>query len=696
MSFRDRVRLPRKHSRLSASWSAALAAAVLVAVSTAPAAVTATSGSGWSSGRVSVTSGGAQLTHGMENPRISSDGQHVMFWGTDPALNVPGSGDTQVFVRDLAGSGTTEQVSVDNAGLGGGRASRGGGLSSGGRYATFVSYSTLSADDLNGSVADVYVRDRTARVTELISASSAGVQGNDTSGEGSGAIGDASISADGRWVAFASQASNLAPGDTNGVSDVFLRDRANHTTERISVATAGTEANGASYWVKISADGTTVAFISGATNLVAGDANGQTDAFVHDRVTGVTDRVSVGSLAVEANGASFYQPAISGNGSMVAFVSSASNLVPSDTNGAWDAFVRNRATGATERVSVGVSGAQAVDNTDGVAISSDGGVVAFGTEASFLGSDPGGRAGGAEDVYVRNRVAATTDLVSRTPSATAGNAESGRQLNGDGIDIDALGTSVTFHSNASDLVVGDTNGTLDVFVARFGPTAPAAVAVTPPDAVNTVATNHTVTATVTTSTGAPFADASVLFATAGSTSASGSCTTAANGECSFTYLGPQLPGADIITACADSNKNGSVDAAEPCAEATKAWILPTSTTGQTTGGGQILNSAGNDKIAFGYNAKSTASGLSGNCSVVDPSPVTNVKLKCLDVSSIVQTGTHATFFGNATVNGVAATYRVDVEDLGEPGIGHDTFKIQTSSGYAASGTLTNGNLQVHN
>src|SRR5207245_3568118 len=111
--------------------------------------------------------------------------------------------------------------------------------------------------------------------------------------------------------------------------------------------------------------------------------------------------------------------------------------------------------------------------------------------------------------------------------------------------------------------------------------------------------------TVTNAAGGPVTGATVLFSTSGSTNASGSCTTDVNGQCSFTYAGPQLPGADIITGCADSNMNGIADPGEPCAEATKAWTLPTSTAGQTTGGGQILNAAGNDKIAFGYNAKSS-------------------------------------------------------------------------------------------
>jgi YVTN family beta-propeller protein len=223
---------------------------------------------------------------------------------------------------------------------------------------------------------------------------------------------------------------------------------------------------------------------------------------------------------------------------------------------------------------------------------------------------------------------------------------------------------------------------------------PTTVALSPPDAVNTVGTSHTVTATVQNAAGNPVQGSTVLFDVQGSVTTSGSCTTDANGQCSFTYQGPQLPGADVITGCADSNGNGSVDAGEPCGTATKAWTLPTTTSGQTAGGGQVANAAQNDQVAFGFTAKSSSSGVKGECSVVDPS--TNTKVKCLDATTLVQTATHATFFGNATVNGVATSYRIDVDDLAEPGDGRDTFKIQTASGYTVGGVLIRGNIQVHN
>jgi hypothetical protein len=222
---------------------------------------------------------------------------------------------------------------------------------------------------------------------------------------------------------------------------------------------------------------------------------------------------------------------------------------------------------------------------------------------------------------------------------------------------------------------------------------PATVTLTPADAVNTVGTSHTVTATVRDANGAPVAASRVLFTVSGSSSATGSCITAADGQCSYTYSGPKLPGADLIAGCADANENGEADMAEPCGEATKAWILPVSTPGQVTGGGQILNSLGNDKIAFGFTAKNQSGGPKGTCTVVDPSGDTQVK--CLDVTVLVQSATHAAFFGNAEVNGTPTVYRIDVDDFGEPGRGHDTFALQTATGYNVAGVLQNGNIQIH-
>ena len=231
-------------------------------------------------------------------------------------------------------------------------------------------------------------------------------------------------------------------------------------------------------------------------------------------------------------------------------------------------------------------------------------------------------------------------------------------------------------------------GYFEQFLTSSGvsPLGPDAIGLTPPDATNPVSTSHTVTATVTSGGGA-FPGSVVSFAVTGSDHTTGSCTTDAAGQCSFSYVGPDLPGADLITACTQG-ATGQI-----CNTATKAWILPVATAGQTTGGGQIYNAAHTDKIAFGFTAKSDSHGIKGSCEVVDPSA--GIKVHCSDVTNLTQGASHTTFFGDATVNGVATTYRIDVNDYAEPGAGSDTFKLVTASGYTASGVLTGGNIQVH-
>jgi Tol biopolymer transport system component len=153
-----------------------------------------------------------------------------------------------------------------------------------------------------------------------------------------------SISADGRYVAFDSGASNLVPGDSNNAQDVFVRDRENGTTERVSLASDGAEGNSASGEPSLSADGRYVAFASFASNFASGDGNGTRDIFVRDRESGTTERVSVASNGGEANGRSD-APSMSAGGRYVAFESIATNLVPGDSNIARDVFLHDRSGG---------------------------------------------------------------------------------------------------------------------------------------------------------------------------------------------------------------------------------------------------------------------------------------------------------------------------------------------------------------
>jgi Tol biopolymer transport system component len=168
--------------------------------------------------------------------------------------------------------------------------------------------------------------------TKRVSVSSAEVQGNNGSY-------NPSISADGRFVAFGSDATNLVGGDTNGWEDVFVRDRRTGKTRRVNLSSAGAQGNDHSFNPSISADGRLVAFGSSATNLVGNDTNGFDDVFVRDRRTGKTRRVSVSSAGTQGDGGNF-NPSTSSDGRFVGFESFAANLVGGDTNGFEDIFVR--------------------------------------------------------------------------------------------------------------------------------------------------------------------------------------------------------------------------------------------------------------------------------------------------------------------------------------------------------------------
>lgn len=204
-----------------------------------------------------------------------------------------------------------------------------------------------------------------AGTNELVSKSNEGIAGNASATFGRYTA-YPMMSAKGRYVVFVSTANNLVANDTNNTSDIFVHDRETNTTERVSVSSAGDESQ-SSYplsaaYPSISADGQLVAFMSTAANLVTEDNNGTSDVFVHNRKTGETKRVSIDSSGNEGNGMSRY-PIISGNGQYVVFQSKASNLVPNDTNGTSpyngeDIFVYEIITGLTVRVDVKEDGTQ--------------------------------------------------------------------------------------------------------------------------------------------------------------------------------------------------------------------------------------------------------------------------------------------------------------------------------------------------
>jgi Tol biopolymer transport system component len=256
-------------------------------------------------------------------------------------------------------------------------------------------------------------------------------------------------------VAFQSTASNLVSGDTNGKYDIFVHDRQTGATTRVSVSSNGSEGNSNSYSPSISSDGSYVAFDSNASNLVPGDTNENYDIFVHERQTGATSRVSVGSDGSEGNGRSS-NPSISADGRYVAFNSDAGNLVPVDTNGDYDVFVHDRQTGATSRVSVSSDGSEGNSYSLFPVISADGRYVAF---ASNAGNLVPGDTNGIYDIFVHDRQTGATSRVSVSSDGSEGNDSSARPS------ISADGRYAVFSSVAGNLVSGDTNGFEDVFVA---------------------------------------------------------------------------------------------------------------------------------------------------------------------------------------------------------------------------------------
>jgi len=283
------------------------------------------------------------------------------------------------------------------------------------------------------------------------SLSSARAPANATSG-----LAGVALSADGRFVAFDSNASNLVPGDGNGRTDVLVRDRVDGLTTRVSVSSTGTEGNGNSDSPSISWNARLVAFRSAANNLVAGDTNNQDDVFVHDRLTGSTTRVSVGAGGAQANGPS-RTPVLSGDGQLVAFVSGATNLVTGDSNGRDDVFVSELSTGIVTRVSVATSGAQANNASSFPALSFDGRIVAFTSLANNLAS---GDTNAWEDVFTRDRATGTTTRVSVGPGGVQGNGASGHT----GVSVNFDGSRIAFASGATNFASPDTNSVDDVFV----------------------------------------------------------------------------------------------------------------------------------------------------------------------------------------------------------------------------------------
>ena len=343
--------------------------------------------------RVSVGAGGTQANDASNQPDISADGRYVVFESN--ATNLIGAdtnGETDIFVHDR-NSGFTIRASLANGPTGaeGNGSSNEPRISDDGQLVAFQTDATNLFPGDGNNETDVLVRDIINNTTEVVSVNNAGTEGNDFSG-------DARISGDGQFVGFTSAATNLVVGDGNGTNDVFVRDIINNTTERVSVSSVGAEGNGISSLPSLSFDGQYVAFTSNASNLVAGDTNNTTDVFVHNRNSDNTVRVSVSSGGAQGDDQSRF-PDISADGRYISFGSFATTLVTGDTNSNLDIFLHDRMDGETERVSISVSGAEGDGNSGQpvIALENDRQLVAFNsTSTNLIDNDTNGE----QDIFV--------------------------------------------------------------------------------------------------------------------------------------------------------------------------------------------------------------------------------------------------------------------------------------------------------
>lgn len=313
-------------------------------------------------------------------PGLSADGRYVVFESQAGDI-IPNDHQNfaDIFVHDRQ-SGTVERVNLAPDGADTDDDSLLPAISSTGRYVVFTSQATNLVPTDSNHERDVFLVDRDTGETELVSIATDGMPGDVDSG-GYGA-GGGRVTGDGRYVVYGSFAATLVASDNNHKDDIFLRDRVNHTTERISVATDGTEGDDHSTYPAISEDGRYVVYYSSADNLVPDDVNDEADIFLRDRQTGVTTRISGGTGADEANRASRF-PDISDDGRFVVYQSDANNLVPNDDNGSTDIFRYDIQTGETERISAPPAG-EAHGNSTMPAVDGTGSVVAFQSLADDL------------------------------------------------------------------------------------------------------------------------------------------------------------------------------------------------------------------------------------------------------------------------------------------------------------------------
>jgi Tol biopolymer transport system component len=412
--------------------------------------------------RASVSYSCAAANADCQYPTVSPGGRFIAFMSNATNL-VPGgsAGLSQVFVLDRV-AGVTRCASVTPIGVPGfGNSFAPARISNDGRWLVFSSAAIdLVSGDTNGH-ADVFLRDLQQATTHRIGLGPGNLQGN-------GISADPAISGDGRFIVFDSFANNLVPGDTNNQPDIFLWDRdpdgngvfdeGNETLARINLGPGGIEADGDSRYPSISDDGRRILYSSYASDIVPGTTS-VPHVYLYDRIVGGTRVVDVDSSGASSDGP-VGTARISGDGRFVTFDSRANNLVPGDTNGAWDIFVRDLQTGAIERASVDSMGHQSTFGSFNPSISSDGRFVAFESDDDF-GNPPDA----FSDVFVRDRMLGTTTRVQASPDL-------GPNANSYLAEISPDGDFIAFESKATDLQPDFVNGFQHAYLYEQGLVVP--------------------------------------------------------------------------------------------------------------------------------------------------------------------------------------------------------------------------------
>jgi hypothetical protein len=378
--------------------------------------------------RVSTDSDGYDSGRYSGEPRISDDGRYVVFTSISDYLVAGDYNDTyDVFVKDTV-SGVTTLASANASGEAGDALSVVGAISGDGRYVTFLSESTnFVAGDIH-DFDDVFAKDLLTGAIRCVSDRCDDIPGP-YSIWGFSNVGRFSVSDDGRYVAFASYADNLVDGDTNYEQDIFVQDLVSGAVRRVSTDSNGVQGNSVSYeGPAISGDGRYVAFASRATNLVSDDTNGWDDVFVKDLVSGITVRVNTSAGGAQCNGG--WAPVLSDDGRYVAFASYAADLVADDTNGDTDIFVKDLVSGGVTRVSTNSGGVEGDESSDDPAISDDGRYVTFTSNATNLVDIDTNR---SQDVFVKDLLSGVTRLVSSNSEGVQGSSVSWfPSISGDG------------------------------------------------------------------------------------------------------------------------------------------------------------------------------------------------------------------------------------------------------------------------